>query len=292
MADVKHDTKRSETQLIGEVRIAFPYHQEKRLKSAGGALLDKPRYDATILYPKLGPAESCPNYKRLSEMAMEAATKAWAGWPEGGKWPIADGDIPYPHKPKPGEKALTPEQIAERNKWRVGSWVVEVSTILEPGVKVSILNNGVMQDVPAQTVAGVQTYKSGDYGYVSMNAYSFQNKTWGVNFGYEGVAYTRPGELIGGGPRSSTQMFAGLPALAGGGGMTTAAPRPPGSPTGGALPLPPSPPQLPVTASPGMAPSAPAMAPMPTVSAASPSSPPLPPMPPMPTAAGAPPLPR
>src|SRR4029077_14426085 len=131
MADVKHDTKRSETQLIGECRIAHPYHQEKRTKSAGGAPLEKPRYDAVGMLPKLGPAESCPNYRRLSDMAMEAATKAWGGWPEGGKWPIQDGDIPHAHKVKPGEKALTPEQIAERNKWRTGSWVFEVSTGLD-----------------------------------------------------------------------------------------------------------------------------------------------------------------
>lgn len=242
MADVKHDTKRSEVQLIGEVRIAYPYHQEKRTKSAGGALLDKPHYDAVILSPKLGPAESCPNYKRLSDMAMEAATRAWGAWPDGGKWPIQDGDIPHPHKPKPGEKALTPEQIAERNKWRTGSWVVEVANYLD-GPKVSVLRNGVIEDIPARVVAGVELYKSGDHGFVSMNAYSFQNKTWGVNFGYEGVAYTRQGELIGGGPKSSAQMFAGIPMSAGQAGP--GAPRPPGAPPLAPVAAPPGPPMPP-----------------------------------------------
>lgn len=271
MADKKHDTKRSETQLIGEARIAYPYHQEKKTKSAGGAILDKPHFAGTVLLPKLGPAESCPNYKRLSDMAMEAAVKAWAAWPDGGKWPIEDGDIPYPHKPKPGEKAMTPEQLADRNKWRVGSWCVEVTNYLPTGPKVSVLTNGVLQDVPARTVAGIELYKSGDHGYVSMNAYTFHSEkgTWGVNFGYEGVAYTRQGELIGGGPKSSAQMFAGIP-------VGTVAP-------GGAPALPPTPPAPaagPVIAPPVTAPSATATAPTPTAYA--PPSPPLAPVAPPP----------
>jgi hypothetical protein len=267
-----HDTKRSETQLIGEARLAHVYHHDKKTKSAGGAILDKPHFAAVVMLPKLGPAESCPNYKRLSDMAMEAATKAWAGWPDGGKWPVEDGDIPYPHKPKPGEKAMTAEQLAERNKWRVGSWCVDVTNYLPSGPKVSVLTGGVLQDIPAQTVAGVQLYKSGDYGYVSMNAYTFHSEkgTWGVNFGYEGVAYTRQGELIGGGPKSSAQMFAGIPLGASGPGPTgaPAAPRPPQAP--GAPPLPP-------VAGPPLAPTAPAAPPLPgSVTSAAPALPVLP----------------
>lgn len=269
MTEVKHDTKRSETRLIGEVRIAFPYHFEKRTKTAGGAILKSPRNDCLLLVPKLGPAETCPNYKQLSDMAMEAATKAWGTWPDGGKWPIQDGDVPHAHKPKPGEKALTAEQIRDRNKWRVGSWVVEVATNLTQGPKVTILTNGTMQDIPAQDVNGVRLYKSGDYGYVSMNAYSFQRETWGVNYSYEGVAYTRPGELIGGGPKSSAQMFAGIPGAAVGGaqGPGPAAPVAPGGP-----PMPPT------ASSPPLAPAAPppGLPPMPPAPAAAAPLPPIP----------------
>lgn len=272
MAEVKHDTKRSETALIGEARIAYPFHFEKRTKTAGGAILKSPRNDAVILVPKLGPAETCPNYAKLSSMAMEAATKAWGTWPEGGKWPIQDGDIPHAHKPKPGEKALTPEQIIERNKWRTGSWVVEVATNLAQGPKVSILQNGVMQDIPAQDINGVRMFKSGDYGYVSMNAYSFQRETWGVNFSYEGVAYTRQGELIGGGPKSSAQMFAGIPVGTSGASMVTTAtaPRPPVA----------SPPLAPVASAPGAPPMPPGAAPsMPPLPPSAPQAPALPPIP-------------
>jgi|SRR6185369_8613556 len=268
MADVKHDTKRSETQLIGECRIAYPFHFEKRTKTAGGALLKSPRNDAVVLVPKLGPAETCPNYAKLSAMAMEAATKAWGSWPDGGKWPIQDGDIPHAHKPKPGEKALTPEQITERNKWRVGSWVVEVATNLAQGPKVSLLQGGAMQDIPAQDINGVRMFKSGDYGYVSMNAYSFQRETWGVNFSYEGVAYTRPGELIGGGPKSTAQMFAGIPIGTTGPGMV----RQPAPPIPGAASV----------ASPPLAP----VAPVAPVYAPAPGAPPMPPSAPVAHAVG------
>jgi hypothetical protein len=209
MTEIKHKSQRSETALIGEARIAFPFHQEKRTMSAGGDPLDKPRNDCVVLVPKLSqdPAQ-CANYTKLAGLCMEAANKAWGSFPQGGKWPIQDGDVPHTSKPKPGVVPLTPEQQAEKNKWRKGCWVVEVSTNLDLGPRVCVLQNGVAQEIPAKVVAGQQLYKSGDYGYVSLNAYTFQNKTFGVNFGYEGVLYTKPGELIGaGGPRSASQMF-------------------------------------------------------------------------------------
>lgn len=199
-------------------------------------------------------------------MAMEAATKAWNGWPEGGRWPIEDGDIPYKYKTKPGEKPLTPEQVIERNKWRVGYWVVEVTNYTDQGPKISFLRDGILQDVPAQNMAGVEVYKSGDHGYVSMNTYTYQrDSNWGVNFSYEGIAYTRQGDRIGGGPKSSAQMFAGIP------GVTGAAP-------GAPAPAAPSAPAAPTVTAPPLAPAAP-------------STPPLPPMPTAPIAAALPPIP-
>lgn len=290
----KHETKRSETQLIGECRIAFPNHFEKRTKTAGGMVLTTPRFDAVLLVPKLGPAESCPNYAKLSAMAMEAATKAWNGWPDGGVWPIDDGDIPYKSKPKPGETPLTPEQIAERNKWRVGSWTVEVTHYLPQGPKVTILSNGAMQDIPAQTVNKVQLYKSGDHGYVSMSSFTYHHESgkFGVNFSYEGVAYTRPGELIGGGPKSSAQMFAGIPvsASAPSPGVPGAS-RPPGPPAlptsaGAAGSSAPAsyapPPAAPVASAPSMGASLAPAGPPPIPTTTSHSSPPLAPIAPPP----------
>lgn len=269
MTTEKHKSQRSETVLIGEARIAYPFHQEKRTKSAGGKPLDKPRNDAVVMMPKLGAADVCPNYAKLAAMPMEAARKAWptsvdaAGnwtWPAGGKWPIQDGDIPHVSKPKPGVAAKTPEQIAAGNAWRKGYWIVEVSTNLPEGPRVCVMQNGVAQEIPAKVVNGVQLYKSGDFGFVSMNAYSFSNETWGCNYGYEGVLYTRPGDPIGSsGPRSATQMFG---AVAGSvGAAPPAAPAAPSAPTAPAAPG--APPAPPVAAAPPLAPAAPPAPPAP-----------------------------
>lgn len=286
----KHKSQRSETILIGEARIAFPFHHEKRTKSAGGAPLEKPRHDAVVLVPKLAadPAQ-CANYAKLSAICMEAATKAWGpAWPQGGKWPIQDGDVPHVAKPKPGVAPKTPEQIAAANKWREGCWVIEVSTNLDPGPRVCVMQNGVAQEIPAKVVAGVQLYKSGDYGYVSLNAYTFQNQTFGVNFGYEGVLYTRPGEAIGSsGPRSVSQMFGSVAGMA-----ANPAPAAPGAAPGPVAP--PSPPMgapnaptaAPATVAAPVLPasvvspsSVPGMPPMPMPAMATPGLPPLPPIP-------------
>lgn len=277
MTEVKHKSQRSETALIGEARIAFPFHHEKRTKSAGGKPLDKPRHDAVVLMPKLADAANCSNYAKLAALALEAARKAWpasvdaAGnwmWPQGGKWPIQDGDIPHASKPKPGVPAKTPEQIAASNAWRKGSWIIEVSTNLDPGPRVCVLQNGVASEIPAKVIGGVQLYKSGDYGYVSLNAYSFQNETWGINYGYEGVLYSRPGEAIGSsGPRSADQMFGSVAGMASPTAPVMPGAGPPMPPTYAAAPptapaAPPAPPAPPMP--PGaMAPAAPALPPFP-----------------------------
>jgi hypothetical protein len=68
----------------------------------------------------------------------------------------------------------------------------------------------VATEIPAKVVLGQELYKSGDYGYVSMNAYTFNTSgNFGVNYGFEGLLFSRPGELIGqsSGPRPVAQMF-------------------------------------------------------------------------------------
>ncbi len=293
MTDVKHKSQRSETKLIGEARIAFPFHHEKRTKSAGGAPLEKPRHDCIVLVPQLNEDPAlCANYALLAGLCMEAAIKAWGSFPQGGKWPIQNGNVAHVSKPKPGVVPLTPEQQQAKNIWRKGSWVIEVSTNLDPGPRVCVLQNGVAQEIPAKVVAGQQLYKSGDYGYVSLNAYSFQNQTFGVNFGYEGVLYTRPGEAIGSsGPRSASQMFGSVAGMAapaalpvpGVGGLAPPAPLP-------SAPQPPqqyAPPATPTYAAPGAAPVAPTYG-------AAPPAPPAPAAPtyaPVPGASGLPPFP-
>ena len=303
MTDQKHQRKRSFSRMLGqsvvidaagrktaagapiEVRIAYPYVHELRTKTAAGDKIDFPGYEASILVPKLAAdATQCPNYAALAAHCMEAATEAWGSWPAGGKWPIQDGDIPHAQKLTPGQVPLTPEQIAERNKWRTGSWIIEVSSGADYPPQVAVVQNGVEVPVTAKTVGGQQMYKSGDYGYVFLHSFTFHNKTFGVDFGFNGICFTRPGEKIGSsGAKSIQSMFGGVGAAVGAG---MAAAQPPGTapaaPPAGTAPMPPAaapvaPPAAPVAP---VAPPAPPAAP---IAAAAPPAPPLP-MPPAATA--------
>ena len=228
-------SQRSESRNTPEIRIAFPYIHEKRTKNAGGLPLKSPRNDAVLMFKKLHTeAASCPNYKFLTDLLMEAAGKMWPGigWPQGGLWPIKDGDVPYVAKPKPGVTPKTPEQIAAANAWRVGYWIVEASHHLDPGPRVAIMQNGQVVEIPARTVNGVTYYKSGDYAIANIHAYAFQNDQWGANIGLDGVLWTREGDAIGSsGPRSAEQMFGDVASVAPPGTAPAApvAPAPPGT---------------------------------------------------------------
>lgn len=301
---VKKQSQRSQSMNTPEVRVAYPSLHEKRTKNAAGLPLKTPRFEATLLFPKLSSdAASCPNYKFISDLCMEAAGKMWpgVGWPAGGLWPIKDGDVPYISKPKPGVVPKTAEQIAAANAWRVGHWVVEVTNFLDTGPKVVVMKNGRADEIPAKVINGVVQYKSGDFGIAHMSAYAYENDQWGTNLSFEGILFTRAGELIGSsGPRTASQMFGSVagtvapPAAA-------LAPAPGGS--GGALPLPvahtaPSAiaGQVPIamaSVAPSSIPSAMPPSQVPTLAPRFPGdlNPPVAPMPPMPPAAALPPLP-
>jgi hypothetical protein len=275
----KHKSQRSVSRLLGqyldatgkvagapiEVQFAYPFLHTKRTKSAAGEPVDNPHFVITAKIPKLtNDATTCANYAAAAAHCMEAATKAWGSWPQGGKWPIQDGDIPYPQKTKPGQTPLTAEQIAERNKWRTGHWVIEATNYLDEGPRVAIVQNGIEQPITAQTVGGQPLYKSGDYGYLFVGAWTFHNKTFGTNFGLEGVCFTRPGEKIGNSGQKSVQsMFGGVGATVGAG-MATA--QPPGPPVAaGTAPMPPAAPPVapPPPAAPPLAPLPPGLPPAP-----------------------------
>lgn len=290
----KHESKRSVSRLLGqyldaagkpagvpiECQFAHVYLHTKRTKSAGGKAVKTPHHSVAVKVPKItNDATTCPNYAALAAHCMEAATKAWGAWPVGGKWPIQDGDIPYEQKPQPGQTPLTPEQIIERNKWRTGHWVVEATNYLPEGPKVAIVENGIEKEIKSQTIGGVQLYKSGDYGYIWLGAWTFHNETFGCNFGLDGVCFTRPGERIGAGPKSVSSMFGGLGAAVGAGMATATPPGPPTAPVGTA-PMPPAAPPLAPTAP--VAPPAPPAPPAPSPAAAAPPAPPLAPVAPLP----------
>lgn len=203
-------SERSETVLTPTDRpwrIAWPFLHEKRTKQPDGKPLEKPRYDATLIAPKLhtDPMQ-CPNYQLLARLCMEAASKSWGNFPQGGAWPIRDGDAPIaPRAPTiPGQAPAAPKDYP----WRKGSWIVNIANNLDPGPRIAILQNGQAVDIPARTINGRTFYKSGDFVVVSLNAYTFHNKTFGCNFGFEGVLFVGEGEAIGSsGPRSADQIF-------------------------------------------------------------------------------------
>jgi len=284
----KHKSQRSVSRLLGqyldaagkvagapiECQFAYPFLHTKRTKSAAGEPVATPHFVVTVKVPKLSTdATKCANYAALAAHCMEAAGKAWGSWPQGGKWPIADGDQPYAQVLKPGTTPLTPEQIAERNKWRTGHWVIEATNYLDTGPRVAVVQNGVEQEIKSQSVGGVDLYKSGDYGYIFLGCWSYQNKLFGVNFGLDGVCFTRPGERIGAGPKSVASMFGGVGASVGAG-MAQAGPGPlPSAPVGSA-PMPPAAPSAPVAAPPApVAPMPPGLPPAPPAAPALPAFP-------------------
>lgn len=303
----KIKNQRSEPQNSpSEVRAAYPFFHEKRTKNSAGmpytypaghpkAGQPNPRYNATFMFPKLAAdAAHCPNYNWLWSLAVEAAKKQWPGsvdaagnwaWPHGAQLPIKDGDVPFVSKPKPGVQPPTAEQIAAKNAWRKGYWIIEAENYLDPGPRIAKIVNGIPTELPAKTINGVVQYKSGDFGYVNLHAYGYENSTFGINYGFDGFCFTREGDPIGSqGPRSTAAMFGSVAGMvspasvvqpAGVAPQMYVAPAPTHVPAAApqpqyAAPVAPQPP----------APPAPVAAPPLAPAAAAPPAPPMPPAPP------------
>ena len=275
-----------------EVRAAFVYFHEKRTKNAAGIEFKKkdgtpnPRYSATFMFPKLNAdPHQCANYMFLWGLAVEAAQKMWPQnvdasgkwvWPQGAQYAVQDGDVPYKSKSKPGQPMPSAEEIAKKNAWRVGYWIVECENYLDQPPAVAKIVGGQVIELPARKINGIDQYKSGDWGYPNLHAYAYQNETFGINFGFDGFCFTKEGELIGStGPKTAAQMFGNLGTVAPAGAPAPALPGAPAAPLGGpaAPPLPGvmpgTAPSLPTTLT--MAPPAP-----PAPGAALPGLPPIP----------------
>lgn len=258
----KHKTGKSELFLSPKIRGAYFYIHTPRITDMDGKPLENPFYEFTGLIPKLGTAESCPNYKLFADKAMQAVSKAtdWGGqWQAGGNWPIQDGDA-------------DPAKL-QKSPWRKGHWVIKFTANYAPTVQV--LQNGQRMDVPAQRVGPTEIYKSGDYLHVSASAFTYDNKSKGVKFDISGILFVESGEAIGFTRPTADQMFAGLPGASVSGptpgapgfapSMAPAAPVQPAPPaypsnTAYAPPAGPMPPSYPAAQS-GLAPGYPPMAP-------------------------------
>lgn len=214
MSTEKHKSQRSESINIGPFRCAYLWLHEKQTKRPNGTPHKTPRYSiGAILVPKLNadPAQ-CANYATLSKLCMDAAVKAWGSWPQGGHWPIQDGDAPVRAKPAaPGQPVTAPKEYP----WRKGHWIIEATNYLDPGPRVAVMQGSQAMEIPAKVVNGKTMYKSGDYFYVNVMAWTFHNEKFGVNFGFEGALWVREGEAIGGsGPKSAAEMFGGIAPVA------------------------------------------------------------------------------
>lgn len=303
----KKSERSAPTNSPGEIRVAYPYFHEKRIKNAAGVLFTRksdgapnPRYSATFMFPKLAAdASQCANYLFLWGLATEAARKMWPQnvdgsgqwvWPAGAQYAVKDGDVPFQSKPKPGQPLPSAEEVAKKNAWRRGYWIVEAENFLDPGPRIAKVLNGTEVELPAKLVNGVAMYKGGDFGVVNIHAYAYENETFGVNFGFDGFCFTREGEAIGSsGPRSAAQMFGGVAGM-----VPQSAPLPPGAVVPGSLPQMAQPaPHMPAPAAPPMPPQQYAPNPMPPLPGAVPVQPQgyaPPPMPPQ-VPSGLPPLP-
>lgn len=229
-APVQQPKKRNERSAPqnspSEIRQAYPFFHEKRTKNAAGIPFTKkdgtpnPRFSGTFMFPKLSSnPHQCANYMFLWGLACEAARKMWPQnvdqsgqwvWPAGAQFDVKDGDVPFQSKPKPGQPLPDPAEVAKKNEWRRGYWIVEAENFLpDTVIRVAKVVNGQVVDIVARVVNGVEQYKSGDWGYPCIHAYAYENETFGVNFGFDGFLFTREGERIGNnaGPKSAAQMF-------------------------------------------------------------------------------------
>lgn len=191
-------------------RLAYTFLHDKKTKDWEGKPLDTPISEVTVLVPKLHPdPEHCGNMKFLRTFIMEAHIKAGWGstWLNGAGFPVKNGD--EPPKPKMVNGQLVQPDPASwefrKNHWYFRAGSSKFNPI------VAILENGVKQELAARVINGRTYYKSGDYGVVGLHCYTYQNKTFGISFGLEGVIFTKDGEPIGtSGPKSMDAMFAGI----------------------------------------------------------------------------------
>lgn len=194
-----HKTSRSAEFTTPVLRIAYPYVHEKRTKDADkkDIPVEKQKHELVGLVPKLhtDPLQ-CPNYKLFADIAMQAiagCTDFGGQFPAGGQWPIKDGD-----------------QKRDKYPWQAGHWVVKFSSMFP--VRVALLQGGQPVEIPAKRMPGQMNdaYKSGDYGIVSGQAFTYDEKSKGVKFGFSGVLWVGAGEAIGQVQRTAAQMFAGV----------------------------------------------------------------------------------
>jgi hypothetical protein len=175
-----------------------------------------------------------------------------------------------------GQPIPNADEIAKKNAWRNGFWIVEAENFLDPGPRIAkVVNGQPVNELPAKVDQRSHFSTNPEiWGIVNVHAYAYQNETFGVNFGFDGFCFTREGETIGSsGPRSAAQMFGSVAGTVPQSTVGQVAPPVP-SPAQSIMPngavLPPAAPPAPVAAppSPPLAPAAPPPPPAPAMAPA------------------------
>lgn len=177
-----------------EGRFCYPFLDTPRMEDLNGKRLDDPKYETVFYIPKTSAnPQECRVYQQLAAKIMEVVNQAFRGqWPERDwkNWPIRDGDAEL-----------------EKSPWGAGCWRIAChgGKFRPPGYDAG--NNPLQRDVTDR----YRDFKGGDYGYVSINCFSYDNITKGVSFGLEMFKKSRDGDPIGGGGARPVEAVFGAP---------------------------------------------------------------------------------
>jgi len=195
---------RSEFFLVSNKQIVWEHLLDPVTEDIDGQKMEKPTYEATLLFPKLSPSPAhCQNYMMLWGKLCETFMQAFPGVdPSQMKNnPIKDGDT---------ARTQAGELRTVKNLWLAGHWYIKVSSKRPLGRMVGPDNE------PLNTIGGVKPIAGGDWCDLSINVWSYglepNAKNRGVNFGIEALRRLRNGDVVigdtGGGPaRSADEIF-------------------------------------------------------------------------------------
>lgn len=161
-----------------------------------GAARKTPRYEAAIIIPKTHPnPQYCQNYQMLMGLLAEAAR---TGVPGGQIPPMDRKDFPI------RDCDADPAELAKK-PYIAGHWRIKAGGERKPSIFVAPSP----QPVLLPEINGKPTIKSGDFGVLSIHAYTWGDKK-GQSFGLEAIAKTSDGDAIGSGDRDGSEIFSGI----------------------------------------------------------------------------------
>lgn len=180
-----------------EVRFVWPAVFSPSTTGPDNKVYDKPRYEVTLAFPKMGPdKDHDPAFRWYSRKIMEVfrARHGHEYWEQvktdSNSWPIRNGDEPH---------------FVQKNPWAAGHWLIKCWS--QNPTRISDARNNEITREDAMRMAE-PPLKSGDYGKAAINfwTYEWQGKH-GVSGGLEAIKIMRQGDPIGGAGRSVQAIF-------------------------------------------------------------------------------------